>query len=205
MSEQASQTSITNWALTKLGADRITNPDDPTERAQAAAEIYHRVLQSELRKNVWKFATQTQEVGAEQPAPPAPWTYRYPMPGNALRMLQVGPDPMSSERWAIEGRHIYSLRESPLVVRFIASDIAEALFDAAFVEAFATKLALELAPRIRNENSLIAALSKEYTMAVREARRIGAIETPPIPRSDSDPWVESRVAGPWIATGGGQT
>lgn len=197
----ASQTSIVNWALTKLGSDRITNPGDANERAETAAEIYPQVLDAELRRNAWKFAIKSAALGEELPAPALPWTRRFALPGDCLRLLVVGSDPMRGQAWAIEGRHIVGNQAAPLPIRYVTSAVTPAIMDALFVEALATKLAIDLAPRLRDDEQTYRRLKLDYRDAVAEARRIGSIELPPMARSDADPWVESRVAGPWIATG----
>lgn len=196
----ASKTTITNWAMTMLGADRITNPGDDSERAQAAAEIYDNVVAAELRRNIWKFALLTASVGEELPAPPAPWSHRYPLPGNLVRLVEVGDDPLGCHRWAIEGRHILTDLASPLRIRFVRDNIPEQDFDALFVEVIACKMALDLAMRIRSEDGLLRSIDGRYSVTMREARRIGAIELPPSPRRDEDPWVQSRLDGHWIGS-----
>lgn len=199
----ANRTSIINWALTKLGADRITNPGDASERAEAAAEIYDNLMAAELRRNVWKFAIRAASLGEELPAPAAPWERRFPLPADCLRLLTVGTDALGSQRWAIEGRHVVTRLEAPLAIRYITRTVVEAELDALFVEAFVAKLAAELAPRIRDDSATINGLKNDHQIAVREARRIGAIELPPIARTDGDPWVQSRIGGPWLPTEGG--
>lgn len=202
----ASQTSITNWALTKLGADRITNPGDDDEKARAAAEIFDGLVAAELRRNVWKFALASASLGEELPAPALPWTRRFPLPANCLRLVAVGSDPLGPALWGLEGRHIVTNEAAPLLVRYIRADLTPASFDALFVEVLALKLALELAPRVRDEAGLIDRLARLYLMALAEARRIGAVELPAMPRQASEPWVAARQLGPWgDGTPGGWT
>ena len=66
-----------------------------------------------------------------------------------------------------------------------------ALWDAAFVEAFACRLAVELVQSINKNMQLKQSLKQDYMEALKEAKRTNAIELPPQTIAD-DSWVLAR-------------
>jgi hypothetical protein len=112
------------------------------------------------------------------------------MPSDCLRIL--GDDDQDTQKdWRIEGRTIVTDDDSPLYIRYVADVTDTGQFDALFVEALASKIGYELCEKITQSSSKKESVFRDYTLAIREAKRVNAIEK----RSDEPPeddWVLAR-------------
>ena len=86
----ASQTSIVNRALIKLGAQRITSIDDDDKQARIAKELWDTTRDLELSSHPWTFAKSRAELPALAGTPSFGWGFAYQLPTDFLRMVEVG-------------------------------------------------------------------------------------------------------------------
>jgi hypothetical protein len=198
-----SQVAIINRALTKLGATRIVSITDNTKEAREMAATYDIVLESELRANRWSFSIKRANLAADITAPLFGYSHRFALPSDYLRALMVGhywpgfdwsdyrtgPD---GQDWLIENGFILYNSAGPLRLRYISKVTDTSLFDSAFVEAFACKLAVETCEAITQSTQKWQMVSDMYSQALRNARRAGAIELPPQQIAD-DSWMLGRL------------
>lgn len=185
----ASETSICNQALVKCGAARITSLQDDTKQARALSAIYAVKRDAELAANPWTFAIKRAQIPASSTAPAFGWAYAYPLPSNYLALVEVGEDysfydSNTGALFAIETDSNGSLsiltdQTSPLNVRYIYRVTNAGFFSSLFVEALACRLAAEVCEELTQSTSKKEALWAERKQAVREARRLNAIEQPP--------------------------
>lgn len=197
-----SNVAIVNMALTKLGAERIASLDDDTKNAREAKAIYDLQRDAELRRHRWNFAIKRASLPALATPPAHGYTYAFQLPPDCLRVDAVGEfypaHDLSDYRGAdsrpykIEGRAILSNDAGPLAIRYGARIDDPVQFDAAFIEAFACKLAFELALPITDSSSKKREAGAEYETAVRDARRLDAIEDPPEDQPDTS-WITARL------------
>jgi hypothetical protein len=110
-------------------------------------------------------------------------------PGVDLSDYRTGP---AGADWAIESGYILFNSAGPLRLRYIARVEDTTLWDSAFVEAFACKLAVETCEAITQSSEKRQLAKDEYSTAVQAARRAGAIELPPQQVAD-DTWVVGRL------------
>lgn len=198
-----SQVAIVNRALTKLGASRIVALTDNTKEAREMSATFDIVRDDELRKSRWSFAIKRAQLAADVTPPLFGYSKQFAVPSDFLRVLMVGeflpgydaadyrtsPD---SQEWAIEGRYILTDSDGPLNLRYLASIADTSMWDSAFVEAFACRLAAETCEAITQSNSKRQLAWQEYDQAMRAARKAGAIELPPVQIPDNS-WVVSRL------------
>ena len=185
----ASQTDICNQALVKVGASRITSLSDDTRQARTLNAIYAVKRDAELAANPWTFAIKRASIPASSIAPTFGWARAFPLPSDYLAMVEVGEDytfynSNTGALFAIEtdangGVAILTDQTSPLNIRYIYRVATAGLFSPLFVESLACRLAAEICEELTQSQSKKEALWKERTQAVREARRINAIEQPP--------------------------
>lgn len=198
----ASNIDIANAALLKLGADRITSLNDNNDRARVLNQRFTMVRDAELRRHRWRFALARAMLPALADAPAFGFARAFQLPVDFIRLVQVGEYDLGADLtdyrsapnglWAVEGQTILSNLESPLPIRYIKRINDPALFDSAFVEAFAARLAWECCERITQSDSKRQLAAGEYKEAIREAIRANAIEAPPEYASD-DTWVMARI------------
>lgn len=198
-----SQVAIINRALTKLGASRIVSISENTKEAREMAATYAVVRDDELRKNRWSFSIKRAQLAADITAPLFGYSHRFLIPTDCLRILMVGniwpganlldynngPD---GQDWTIEEGYILRNDSGALNLRYCARIEDTTKWDASFVEAFACKLAWETCEAITQSSEKRQLAMNEYDIAMKAARRAGAIELPPSDIAD-DTWVLARL------------
>lgn len=198
----SNKTEVINRALIKIGANTIASPDEASEQARKALIVFETVAQNEMRRHIWNFA-KTRATLAPLASPPGggDFNYGFNLPGDCLRLVSLnGNWVFQSIRegsddalpyFTIEGRTLLTNDGSAAIV-YIADKSADVpLWDAAFVEAFACRLAAELVQSIAKNMTLKTDLKNDYKAALQEAKRTNAIELPPQVIADGS-WVLAR-------------
>lgn len=176
----ASEVEICNRALQKLGASRINTLSENTANARACNAAYEPVRDAELRAHSWNFAIERAALAADATAPSWGRTNSFTLPAAFLRLLNPYPeDDTNSRDWQIESGKILTDDAAPLYIRYIKKVTDTNAMDPLFREALASKLAMEMCEKITQSNSKKAAASDDYKHAIREARRVNAIENVP--------------------------
>lgn len=176
-----SDVSISNLALQKLGAARIVSLAEDSPQARECNACYEAMRDLELRKHRWSFAITRVALAADVTAPAFGPAKYFTLPADFLRLLE----PDSSENyntldWRIEtnsgSKKIATDSSSPLNIRYVARIEDPAQFDAAFVEALACRMAIQMCEKLTQSNTKMQAVAEQYKDAIREARRVNAIE-----------------------------
>lgn len=197
-----SEVSICNRALQKLGADTIQALTDDTNRARALALAYEPVRDAELRRRRWRFAIKRVSLAALSSTPDSDYDYQYQVPNDYLRLIEGGDIAQTADMadyrggasalYSVEGNKILTNLGAPLAIRYIARITDPALFDVAFAEAFAMRLAFECCERITQSDSKQALCKDAYKEALKEARQANALEVAAESIAD-DSWVLARA------------
>jgi hypothetical protein len=193
-----SNVSICNLALQKLGAQRITDlPDGSTNSIECNACFEH-VRDTELRKNKWKFTLTRITLAPSATTPDHTYTYAFPLPSDCLRPLfpsRLGLD------WKVENHEevasILTNDGDTLMIRYVKRIADPTLFDPCFVEALACALAVQLCERLTQSNAKKEAAERAYAFAIRDARRMNAIEVG-TQKQPVDEWLAARRTGQLI-------
>lgn len=198
----ASEVEIANRALTKIGASRILSLSDDVEAARSVDSLFSIVRDAELRIRMWKFSITRDSLAALVTTPSWGFDYEYQLPSDCLRVVQVNDiypgaslsdyRTMDESEWRIEGRKILTDIAAPLKIRYVSQVTDTGQWDAAFTEAFACRLAAELAERLTQSNTKRQLAWDEYKQAISMAVRANAIESAPEPLPD-DAWVLTRL------------
>ncbi len=198
----ASQVEIANRALTKLGAARIISLDDDVKQARSVKSMFELVRDAEMRAHIWSFTVKRKSLAALSSTPDWGFDYEYQVPSDYLRILQVNdiyPGPSlddyrnaSTAEYVIENRKILANFAAPLKIRYIARIEDTSLWDATFIEAFASRLAMEMCEDLTQSSTKKADAQNDYKRALTDAIRSGAVEQPPVDLPD-DSWMLSRL------------
>jgi len=190
-----SEVSICNLGLQKLGATRIAALSEASKNARECNLCYAHIRDAELRANKWKFALTRVTLAPSSTTPDFTYTYAFPLPTDCLRALF--PARLALD-WKVENHYgaasILTNDGDTLEVRYIKRITDTTLFDPLFVEAVACKIALQLCETLTQSNSKKEAAELAYLYAIREARRINAIEIGPY-KQPIDEWVAARRTG----------
>lgn len=193
---------LANRALIKLGVQTIANPLENTEPARVMRVVYDDLCRSELRINPWLFAIGRVDLPALLTPPTFGYANQFELPSDFIRVVQIGDfydfaavregtnAPFAP--YSIEGSAILTNYGAPLRLRYIR-DVTEApdIWDVSFREAFACRLAMEVCETLKKSTSAYAKAKEDYRDAIREARRLNAIESPPQFLPDNS-WVLAR-------------
>lgn len=200
----ASEVDICNRALIKLGAATIISLTDDDPKATALNLSYPIVRDAELRRRRWKFALRRASLPALSAAPVFGFERQFQLPADplCLRVIQVaefhvGLDQSDyrgapTEMFSIEGTQLLTNFAAPLPIRYIAQITDTATYDAAFVEALASRLAYENCERITQSESKKEGAMRDYRMSIKEATLANALESAPSHIAD-DSWVTARL------------
>lgn len=197
-----SKTVLMNRALTKIGVNRINSPDEQSEPARVCSSVYDTLVRAELRKNPWTCAVLRAQLPADGAAPAFGFKYAYPLPADFIRVVQVGDySDFANIRdavdeivvpYSIERGSLLSDLSAPLNLRYVADISADpSSWDALLLETVACKMALEICDTLTKNTQKKQVLAAEYKDAIREAKRLNAIETPPVPVLDNS-WLTGR-------------
>lgn len=197
-----SNVEIANRALTKIGANRIISLEDNTKEGREVKSMFTILRDAELRKFNWRFAIKRASLAALVDAPAFGYARQFRLPADYIKALQIGdwfPGPDMTDYigadttpYQIENGVILTDDAAPLSLRYVARIEDPTLFDPLFVEAFACKLAMELAEPITQSSTKRDQARGEYKDAIAEAVRANSIEAPPAKVAD-DTWIMARL------------
>lgn len=189
----ASTVDICNRALQKLGAERIISLTQNSTSARACNLAYESVRDAELRAHAWNFAIKRVQLAADAAAPSYGYDYAYTLPSDCLRLLPNDHNEGVYPRdWKVEGRKILTNESAPLKIRYIRRITDTTQYDATFVEALASRMAIEMCEELTQSNSKRQLAQDEYRAAIREARKMNAFENPPV-EQQTDDWLTARL------------
>ncbi len=188
----ATDVSICSAALLKLGDFPIATLQEGSQRALLCANIYPPAKLDVLRSHPWNCCV-TRVLLPPLVAPPAfSWRYQFAVPGDMLRLMQVGYDGCQLD-YQLEANRILANTDS-LPVVYVA-DITEGQFDAKLVHVMTLRMEKDLAYPITKSTSLAEAKDAEYERALKRAKSIDGQENPPEEWNDS-PFIQVRGGGP---------
>jgi len=194
---------IVNQAFSALGETRITSMDDPGQAAGLARSLYDSVRDAEISRHSWNFARTRVQLPALQDPPAFGWSHQYQLPSDCLRVQEAGPWPRAltddfiageNRAWLIEGRNLLTNQGPPLNLIYLRRVEDPAFYPPVFVEVLAAKLATRMAERIIGASGKRELAWKEYEMALKQAKRLNAIQLPPQRPADGD-WLRAHMTG----------
>ena len=165
-----SEVSISNLALTALGAKTITARTDDTTEARLIDIHYDEARDATLEAREWTFAVHRQTLAQLEETPDWGFSFYHQLPSDTIRVMEVrqsSPERVNfrelSNRldWRREGDRIAS-DSGTARIRYLRRITDSTKFTAAFVYAFAARLAYELAISITQSRSIQADMFSLY-------------------------------------------
>jgi hypothetical protein len=180
----ASWVQIANLALTHLGAERIASLADDTAPARAVAACYEPIRDAVLRDHPWNCALTTALIAADADPPTFGFARGYTLPSDpwCLRPWQVWE---AAVPWVVRGRRLFTDREPPLPLVYIARVTDPELFDPALTVALAARLAHTIAFQLVQSRDKEDQMWALYERLLRAARSLDAVEGTPQPGPSS--------------------
>lgn len=189
----ATQLSICNSALMRLGAEPITALIDNNKRAKLCNAHYTDIKQKLLYEHPWKFAIKRVSLTAEVTVPVFGFDNEFALPADYLRAIfEVNGDHVDQtpHEWQREGNLILA-NDDTIFLRYIA-DVAESLFSPSFAEALAFQIAYELSYSLVQSTTYREQLLGETRLALQAARSHSAQEGTP-QRITDDEFINIRM------------
>lgn len=191
----ASNVSIVNFALDRIGAQPITAFTDATREANLAERHFEEIRDQLLREHVWNFATRRVSIAASSTAPEWGFTRQFPVPADFLRLVEVQNGDVYDvrvESHATDGRVFLTDLADPLYIAYVARIENPDQMDPSFRRTLSLRCALEWAQALSSMPALAEQIGIEYERALREARLSdGQEDTPAVFRVDT--WIQARV------------
>lgn len=163
-----SQVSICNQALGWIGANQITSIDDDSTEAVLCKANYEPIRDSVLEAHNWTFATVWAQLTEVVDPPYSVYPHSFQIPTDSLTVLFCGIDYDHPANWRREGQHIVTDEEN-CTIQYIYRVVDEAQFPPLFTQAFAARLAADLAIPITNSRSMQTDMYNLYMAKLKEA------------------------------------
>lgn len=172
-----SEIQICNMALSKLGEEqRINSFNDNTKAAQKCAIFYEPARQALLAEFLWRFARKREVLAPLVDAPSFDGGNYFQKPTSCLRIVGTDEDyRYGYGRWLSEGNKIIA-DTTALKLVYIADITDVTLFDAAFVQALACKLAIDLSIPMTQSNTRRSEMIDEFRAYRTSSAFISATE-----------------------------
>lgn len=188
----ASETSIINIALTKLGATRIQSRTDGTPNANTMNDVYDDILEDLLRHHHWNFATKKVQLARLVSTPEFGFQFKYQLPAGIQRVVSVHADNQgnSTPEYSIEEGVIHA-SSSEIYLEYIVTVDDPNLMTSDFRKAFSMELASQTALKITGSSKVMDSMEKSAISALRRAKGSDSIENFPDQLQEGS-WVNSR-------------
>lgn len=191
----ASDVSIVNAALIKLGEATITALTEDSKPARLANAVYSDIRDAILSAHPWNFAIAEASLAADGTDPTWTYDYRYALPETpvkCLRVLRIEDDDQEGVEWEVFGRYIYTDEGAPLRIKYLSQVTDAGQYPPHFVEVFAARLAAELAEALKQSSTMTQAMWELYERKLREARTVDAQEGTP-QTITANQWLAARI------------
>lgn len=162
-----SQVQIINMALAKIGDFYISSLTEGTKQATYATIFWENARDSLLQSYPWNFAIERVRLARLTGAPVWQYNYKYQLPNDCLRVLDVSCDEnfdsTQTIEYKVEGRTVVT-NETAMYTKYIKQVTDTSYFPPSFSRALSCDLALLLAEPL----AVSDASSKQLIMQWRE-------------------------------------
>lgn len=170
----ASQVGICNQAITKVGGTQIVSIDDAIQEAQICKTIYEDIRDYVLEDADWTFATKRYLLTPEVDTPAWGYAHQFTILPEVIRIINCADnaDELNGESdldWRREENLILCDVSTNLYMKGIRKVTDEAKFSSGFIQAFAYKLASNLAIPIAGSRTLQADMETLYNKHLESA------------------------------------
>jgi hypothetical protein len=188
----ATKVEIANVALTALGADPISDLNDPdNENSRKVKRVYDTIRRSTLRKHFWNFAMKEIALSRLTDVPILDdYTYVFQLPPDYVRLKKTDLATESGDTYKIKGKRIYC-NSTSLKIEYVYDCDDPNEYDSEFIMAFAGALADILAYPITTNATMAGQVKIDAKKMLDQAKSSDSMEeTPDKPQQGS--WIRAR-------------
>lgn len=167
----ASKVEIINLSLARLGTNLIASTDEGSTEATLANVTWDVARRAALSDHPWNFAIKEADLARFTVTDGIEFQYKYALPSDSLRLLDFYP----GRDFEVHGRSIYT-NEDTCKIKYVYDNTDPATWSALFIDAFAWRLASDLAYAITKSTSQTEQMFGIYEQRIRRARAIDASE-----------------------------
>jgi len=179
---------IANLALSKIGEPSINSLTEDNDAARAVNLVFDHIRQVVLRAGNWNFARARSALAEATDTPAFEFDKKYKLPNDWVRTIKFNDFEDDYEQ---EGEFILT-DSSTANLKYIRDVTDPTKQDPLFREAFASRLAMELAEIIPQDSELKNELRQEFKDNMQEARSADAMENLP-EELIADEWLDARL------------
>lgn len=160
-----SRTEIANQALTRIGAQRITDlDDDSVKNARVCRVVFDPTIREIGRMADWNCLMKRETIGQLSTAPAFGWDHQYQLPADYLRMVKLNGHEyrgQPGDEFDVEGGRLLTDAEEANVL-YVAYTDDSAKYDSLLVAAIVTLLGAKMAVTIAGDRDLASGLMTEF-------------------------------------------
>lgn len=179
---------VCNKALDKVGQNPIISLGDGNKAANLCTRNWPLVRDQVLRDHPWNFAMARAVLAPSTETPAWGFTSMFPLPSDFLRLIEIRD--LSTNEYQLENGHIHA-DGAVLYVRYIKRVNDPNIYDSIFVDAAATRLAIELCEPLTQNTTKLRTLTEAYDMVITRAKSVDGQENPPSEYEEDD-WISVR-------------
>jgi hypothetical protein len=191
----ASKVEIANTALSIIGEQPITSFSDDSRSARVVNQRYDTARRAVLRDHPWNSAKSRTRLAALTQSPEFGWQRQFQLPSDWLRIVRINGAHPRYARFEIEGERVLTDMGAPLHLIYVRDEKDTSKYDALLTEAFAARLASEIAMPITQSRQNRNDAWSLYKEKLQDARSVDAMDEPG-EVFDADLWLNSRLSGP---------
>lgn len=179
---------VCNKALDKVGHNPIISLGDGNKAANLCDRNWPLVRDQVLRDHPWNFAMVRAVLAPSTTAPEWGFTAKFPIPSDFLRLIEIRD--LSTGEYQLENGHIHA-DSTVLYIRYLKRVTDPNEYDSLFVDAAATRLAVEICEALTQSTTKIKTLMESYDAAITRAKSVDGQENPPVVYEEDD-WINVR-------------
>lgn len=172
-----SAVSICSSASLMLGGNPIQSFDENSTRARLCSNIYPTVRDYVLASHPWNVCIKRITLNPDTSAPEFDWAFQYSLPGDYIRLLQVGEIGAELD-YMIEGQKLLC-DSSPLPLRYVFRNDQEATWSPTLVMAVTMSMRQVLAYPITQSTSLEQLIDQVLEPILKKARAVDSQDQQP--------------------------
>lgn len=190
-----SKVQICNMALGKIGVTEQITSLNVTEGQATPPEVvqcnlfYPLALGVVTRSHNWKTLSARKALSANSTSPAFEYDYAFDLPADFERLIEVYE---SDSDWTREGNQILT-DDSSCSIKYLASPVGTANFDALFIDALVTVLASYLATGIARDGELGLKLMQIYKSVLLPEGRFADSSEEDVTELETTEWLDSRA------------
>lgn len=193
------ETELANHALSLIGATRIEDLTEGTDKANTVNNIYTALRDSLIRKGNWDWATKRVKLARSSTAPAFEYDYAYPLEHDWLRTVAVhgndaGYGTIDYRTEFVGTQRCIVTSSENVYMRYICRVTDAGLFSADFYTALVVALARDLSIPIASSNTMRKEYKDDAKRSIAAARSTDSIDSSP-ERRPRGSWANSRGGG----------